>query len=169
MIAIDGGSTDKSVEMLKKAGAEVYIHPYIKTYHEMQAMQRNISCSYLKQGEKAIIMDLDECFSKELAEYLPVLIESNIEYGLISRRTFEFYGDINDPAKRIKDYPDYQPRFYTWDRKYKFVGGAHHVTLNVPEPMMINKDIVHFEREGKSREAMEKQWAGMMAGVRRYA
>jgi ADP-heptose:LPS heptosyltransferase len=169
VIAIDGGSTDKSVELLKKAGAEVYVHPYLKEYHEMQAMQRNISCSYLKDGERAIIMDLDECFSKDLSDYLPLLAESGPEYGLISRRTFEYYKDITFPEKQIKDYPDYQPRFYTWNRKYKFVGGAHHQTINVPEPMMIDKDIIHFEREGKDREAMEKQWATMMSGVRQYA
>lgn len=169
VIAIDGGSTDKSADMLKKAGAEVYVHPYIKTYHEMQAMQRNISCSYLKQGEKVIIMDLDECFSDDLKDYLPVLIENNIDFGFVSRRTFEYYDDIKDPAKQIKDYPDYQPRFYTWDRKFKFVGGAHHVTLNTPEPVMITKDIIHFEREGKDRERMEEQWATMMTGVKQYA
>jgi ADP-heptose:LPS heptosyltransferase len=169
VIAIDGGSKDKTVELLRKAGAEVYVHPYIKSYHEMQAMQRNISCSYCKDGEKIIIMDIDECFSKELSEYLPVLAESSIDYGIISRRTFDYYKDIEDPAKRIKDYPDWQPRFYTWNRKYKFVGGAHHITLNCPEPVKIQKDIIHFEKEGKDRTKLESQWACMMGGVNKYA
>jgi ADP-heptose:LPS heptosyltransferase len=169
VIAIDGGSKDNTVNLLKKAGAEVYEHPYIKGYHEMQAMQRNISCSYLKDGENIIIMDIDECFSKELSEYLPVLAETNIDYGIISRRTFDYYKDIEDPSKRIKDYPDWQPRFYKWNRKYKFVGGAHHITLNCPEPIKIQKDIIHFEKEGKSRPKLEKQWADMMSGVKKYA
>jgi glycosyltransferase involved in cell wall biosynthesis len=166
VIAIDGGSTDKTVSLLKKAGAKVYIHPYIKTYHEQQAMQRNISCSYVADGTKIIIMDIDECFSDELSAYLPELAGSAFEYGLISRRTFKLFKDIKNPGKQIKDYPDWQPRFYTWNRKYKFVGGAHHVTLNCPEPVKIQKDIIHFEEEGKDRQAIEKQWSSMMTGVK---
>lgn len=169
VIAIDGGSTDGGEEMLLKAGAEVYLHPYLKHYHEMQAMQRNISCSYVADGTNILIMDLDECFSKELSEYLYFLAEQNeIIYGLISRKTFEYYKDIEDPAKAIKQYPDWQPRFYRWDRRFKFVGGAHHNTVNVPAPVKIQKDIIHFEREGKDREAMETQWKTMMEGVKKY-
>ena len=155
--------------LLEKAGAEVHIHPYIKTYHEMQAMQRNISCSYVAENERILIMDIDECFSKDLSDYLPELAESNIEFGMVSRMTFDYYNDTRDPGKRIKDYPDYQPRFYIWKRKYKFVGGAHHVTLNTPTPQFINKDIIHFEKEGKDRNELENQWANMMTGVRQYA
>jgi ADP-heptose:LPS heptosyltransferase len=170
IIAIDGGSKDNTVKLLEKAGAEVYEHKYIKTYHEMQAMQRNISCSYVKDGENILIMDIDECFSSELSEYLPYLAECNdIHYGLISRRTFNYYKDIKDPSKAIKDYPDWQPRFYKWDRKYKFVGGAHHITLNCPQPTKIQKDIIHFEKEGKNRDVIEKQWASMMAGVKKIS
>ena len=153
---------------MESAGANVFIHPYIKTYHEQQSMQRNISCSYVKDGDNIIIMDIDECFSKDLSEYLPVLADSSIDYGLISRKTFNYYADITFPLKAIKSYPDYQPRFYKWNRKYKFVGGAHHVTLNCPEPIKIKKDIIHFEKEGKDRDALEKQWATMMVGVNQY-
>jgi len=161
VIAIDGGSTDKTVSMLEKAGAFVYVNQYDPNYHDMQALQRNISCSFVRDGERIIIMDLDECFSRELSEYLPVLAESNIEYGVISRRTFKYYNDINDPEKQIKDYPDWQPRFYTWNRRFKFVGSPHHQTYNVPEPVKIKRDIIHFECEGKNRDALEKKWARM--------
>lgn len=168
VIAIDGGSNDKSVELLEKAGAEVHVHPYIKTYHDQQAQQRNISCSYVRNGEPIFILDLDECFSKELSDYLPFLAEQRGRaYGLVHRRTFAFYADINDPSKQIKNFPDPQPRYYIWDEKFKFVGGAHHRTLNVPAPFMIDKPIIHFEREGKDREAIEAQWSGMMSEVRR--
>lgn len=169
VIAIDGGSTDSTIELLEKTGAEIYSHPYIKTYHEMQAMQRNISCSYVKEGENILIMDIDECFSKELSEYLPVLAESSQSYGLISRRTFNYYADIQDVKKQIKNYPDWQPRFYKWSRKFKFVGGAHHITLNTPEPFKIHKDILHFEKENKDRNLLEQQWKIMMNGVKKYA
>lgn len=169
VVAIDGGSTDNTVELLEKAGAEVYVHPYIKTYHDQQAMQRNISCSYIRNDTPILLMDVDETFSKELSEYLPYLAnQTAYRFGLVYRRTFNYYNEINDPSKAIKDWPDPQPRYYIWDWKYKFVGGAHHRTMNCPEPFMIDKPILHFEKESGKRDDMEKQWASMMQGVRKY-
>ncbi|KKK69314.1 hypothetical protein LCGC14_2935280, partial [marine sediment metagenome] len=122
VIAIDGGSTDKSVELLKKAGALVYVHPYDKKYHDAQAMQRNYSFTFVEDDEKCLIMDLDESFSKELSDYLPMLADSNIEYGLISRRTFNLYSDINDESKQIKEHEvtckTCVQVFRTTDRRY---------------------------------------------------
>jgi hypothetical protein len=166
VIAIDGGSHDKTVEILKKAGAYVYVHPYDKNYHDMQAMQRNYSCSFVRDGEKIIIMDIDECFSPELSNYLPELCGNGVKHGIISRRTFNFYNDISDPKKQIKDYPDYQPRFFTWNRRYKWIGSPHHNVYNAPDPIRVNKDIIHFEKEGKDRVALERQWAAMSAKTR---
>jgi len=167
VIAIDGGSKDKTVSILRKAGAYVYVHPYDKNYHDMQAMQRNYSCSFVPDGEKIIIMDIDECFSQELANYLPELAGNGTQYGLISRRTFNYYDDIGDPEKQIKDYPDRQPRFFTWNRKYKWIGSPHHNVYNAPEPTMIDKDIIHYEKEGKDRKALEQQWTAMQMNSRK--
>jgi ADP-heptose:LPS heptosyltransferase len=166
VIAIDGGSNDKTVELLESAGAYVYVHNYDKDFHDMQAMQRNYSCSFIKDGEKIIIMDIDECFSEELANYLPELAESTIAYGLISRKTFNYYSDITEESKRIKDYPDWQPRFFTWNRRFKWIGSPHHAIYNTPEPVMIQKDIIHFEKENKDRDALENKWATMQAKTR---
>jgi ADP-heptose:LPS heptosyltransferase len=161
VIAIDGGSKDDTVKLLRKAGAEVYDHPYNPNYHDMQALQRNISMSYVEDDTHCIIMDIDECFSKELNEHLYYIAEHCPQYGLLSRKTFKFYADINDPQKTIKDYPDYQPRLYRWRKEYKFVGSPHHRTLNTPQPVKIQKDIIHFEEEGKDRKALENKWSMM--------
>jgi hypothetical protein len=59
---------------------------------------------------KNYLIIIDECFSKELSDYLPTLMSTNHPYCIISRRTYEYYKDINDKTKQIKDYPDYQPR-----------------------------------------------------------
>ncbi|MHA2366846.1 MAG: hypothetical protein ACXAC7_23040, partial [Candidatus Hodarchaeales archaeon] len=59
------------------------------------------------------------------------------------------------------DYPDYQPRLFTWNRRFKWVGSPHHAILNVPRSININKDIIHFECEGKDRDALENKWAAM--------
>lgn len=161
IIVIDGGSTDNTVKLLRKAGAYVYVHPYDVSYHDMQALQRNISCSFVKDNEKIIIMDIDECFSDELADYLPLILESNIEYGQLSRKTFNYYADITDISKQIKDYPDYQPRVFTWQRTFKWAGSPHHELYNAPAPVRIKKDILHFEKEGKDRNELEKKWLVM--------
>jgi len=159
VIAIDGGSTDKTVEILKKAGAFVYVNHYDENYHDMQALQRNISFSFVKDGEKCIMMDIDECFSDDLSDYLPAFVCSDIVYGLLSRRTFDYFNDINDPVKQIKDYPDWQLRLFTWDKKFKWVGSPHHNVYNVPHPVRIKKDIIHFEKEAKDRNALEMKWS----------
>jgi ADP-heptose:LPS heptosyltransferase len=161
VVAIDGGSDDKTVSILKKAGCEVYMHYYDKNYHDMQALQRNVSCSFVKDGERILIMDIDECFSPELKNYLPVLCEMTNPYALISRRTFDYYDDIGTPSKQIKDYPDWQPRFFIWQKKFKWVGSPHHNVYNCPEPIKIQKDIIHFEKEGKNRAGLENQWSDM--------
>lgn len=160
-IAIDGGSSDNTVSLLKKAGAKVYMHYYDKDYHDMQALQRNISFSFIRDGEKCIMMDIDECFSRELSDYLGMFVEDTIQYGLLSRRTYDYYEDINNPTKQIKDYPDWQPRLFTWNRKFKWVGSPHHMLYNAPNPVQIKKDIIHFEKEGKDRDALEAKWAKM--------
>ena len=161
IVAVDGGSTDKTIELLESVNAEVYVHNYDQHYHDMQAMQRNYSCSFIRDGEKIFIMDIDECFSSELNDYLPVLANSNIDYGIVSRRTFNYYKDIKDKSKQIKDYPDYQPRFFTWNKKYKWVGSPHHNIYNCPIPVKIDKDIIHFEKEGKDRDKLENVWREM--------
>lgn len=161
VVCVDGGSTDRTVEMLKAAGVQVYKHLYDREYHDMQAMQRNYSLSFVKDGEKVIIMDPDEEFSPELSAWLPSFSFLNIDYGEVSRRTFEYWKDTTNPDKQIKNYPDYQPRLYTWHRRFKFCASPHHITLNTPPAVRIDKDIIHAEREGKDREALEKQWSEM--------
>ncbi len=99
--------------------------------------------------------------------YLYELTESTISYGLISRRTFNYYKDIKLLTLQIKDYPDYQPRFFTWNRKYKWIGSPHHNVYNAPEPVKINKDIIHYEKEGKNRKELERQWSTMQQNTRR--
>jgi glycosyltransferase involved in cell wall biosynthesis len=168
VVAIDGGSTDDTIKLLTDAGAEVYHHFYDKTYFNAQANQRNISISYIKNGEPTIVFDIDECMSKELSDYISYLAANCPDYGLISRRTFRMYDDINDPKKRIGQYPDFQPRIFKISQKYKFVHGAHHQTLNCPEPIKIMKDIIHFQDENGRREEIEKQWSEMMSGVKKY-
>lgn len=159
---VDGDSKDKTVKLLEKANVKVYKHTYDKSYHDMQALQRNISFSFCRDGEKCMYMDFDECFSQELSDWLPQFIYSNIEYGLLSRRTFNYYNDAIHNTNQIKDYPDWQPRLYTWRHKYKFIKSPHHITINTPQqPIKIQKDILHFERENKNRDLLEKEWSTM--------
>jgi ADP-heptose:LPS heptosyltransferase len=169
VVVIDGGSTDGSSELLKAAGCEVYVHPYLPHYHDQQAMQRNICMSYCREGEPVLVMDFDECFSKALRERLFELIDSGAEYIELPRKTHARYDEAISGQRQIGQYPDWQPRFYRWSHRFKFAGGAHHRTLNVPPPVQLHgMDILHFQDEYGKRDKLESQWAQMMTDTRRY-
>ena len=162
VIAIDGGSTDKTVELLEKAGAEVYIHPYDKNHPNMQAIQREYSTYFLGENDNIIIFDIDEYMSKELWNYLPYLAECKDGFIQLSRRTFDKYEDSLHLEKQILNFPDWQPRvFCSWNHKYKWFRSPHHIVLNTPLPKNIDKAIIHCQGEGKNREQLEKQWGNM--------
>lgn len=134
----------------------------------MQAMQRNISCSYLHYNERAIIMDMDECFSRDLSRNLGFFLTTSQRYIEIPRRTYYTLAEADTARNQIKDYPDYQPRFFIWDHKYKWIRSPHHVIVNAPDPYRVKWDILHFEAEGKDRAALESKWASMQSATNKY-
>ena len=162
VIAIDGGSKDKTLELLTKAGAEVYTHLYDKSHPNMQAIQREYSTYLLKENENIIIMDADEYFSKELSDYLYYLTECKDGFIQLSRRTFDKYEDSLHPERQILNFPDWQPRvFCGWKHNYKWFRSPHHIMLNCPQPKNVDKAIIHCQGEGKNRVELEKQWTDM--------
>jgi glycosyltransferase involved in cell wall biosynthesis len=167
-VVIDGGSTDRSVEMLRQAGAEVYVHPYLQGYHDQQAVQRNISFTYVREGDRCLVMDFDECFSVELATNLHKLLNFTTRYVELSRKTYLKYDDAVKDICRIKDYPDWQPRFFIWEHRYKWIRSPHHVILNAADPFRQQWDILHFEGENKDRAGLEMKWKTMHDNTMRY-
>lgn len=165
VVAIDGGSTDDTCEVLHKAGAEVYVHPWQREYHDMVALQRNIMASYIPEGERFFYMDGDEIASKELLAQLSEILSMPERFICLSRRTFKSYeGALNyfetgDKSGQHLNYPDFQPRVYTNDRFLKFFRSPHHITLNIGEPKNIIADILHYERaDQKDNKSRDSYW-----------
>lgn len=169
IVAIDGGSEDNTVEILKKAGAEVFVHPWNFNYHDQVALQRNIMASYIPEEERFFYMDADEICSKDLLARLNEILGMPNRYICLSRRTFKNYNgavkyfNILDRTKQHLNYPDYQPRIYTNDRYLKFFRSPHHLTLNIGDPLNVDADILHYERdEQEKNKARDKQWNNFM-------
>lgn len=175
IVAIDGGSKDDSVGVLKRAGAEVYVHPWNREYHDQVALQRNIMASYIPEEERFIYVDPDELFSKELLARLNEIMGMPSRFICLSRRTFKSYaGALNyynnlDASEQHLHYPDFQPRVYTNDRFLKFFRSPHHLTLNIgKETTILGADILHYERDEEEKNvARDKQWNDLVEKGRR--
>lgn len=90
VVIIDSYSTDKTVELAKSLGAEVYEHPF-----ENHAAQFNWALSHINlETEWVMKVDADEEFTSELAEEIEQkldLLPKNVN-GVILRRRVYFMG-----------------------------------------------------------------------------
>lgn len=75
IIAVDDGSTDKTAEIAKKAGATVYSHPYNIGYGE--ALKNGIKNA---KGDHILIVDADGSYS---ASEIPKLLKHIDKYDMI--------------------------------------------------------------------------------------
>ncbi len=176
IIVIDGGSTDYTVQELKKySKVEVYIHPWLDWYHDMEVIQSNITLSYVPHGELLFILDFDERMSIELKQALNNinLVGFSTDTGHVSRITNELIRYENSPfaimgesgwpliSHQIGQYPDYQCRLLKKDYRMRWVNSPHHVLIGW-EGMIninINADIIHYEKDDyRDRLRIERKW-----------
>nr|BDD45805.1 hypothetical protein 4 [bacterium] len=186
VIVIDGGSTDYTVQELKRfEKVEVFIHPWLDWYHDMEITQSNIALSYVPHGELAVILDFDERLSPELKKELASInsermLPNNADIGHVPRRTFEVLRHEDSPfamldeegwphvSHQIGQYPDYQCRIIRKDYRMRWINSPHHMligwegmqTINLPEGF----DVLHFEKDDRRhRLRIERKWARTMA------
>lgn len=175
IIVVDGCSTDYTVQELSKfKKVEIYIHPWIDSYHNMEVCQSNIVLSYVPNGELMFILDFDERMSPELKEYLTKINGQNLpdgNVGAMSRRTFDVFRHDNSPhaiigddgwpieSHQIGQYPDYQCRLLKKDFKMHWVNSPHHVLIGHVQEHYIDADILHYEKEDyRERLNIERKW-----------
>lgn len=180
ILVVDGGSTDYTVQELKRfPKVEVFVHPWIDSYHGMECSQSNIGLSYIPENSLVVILDFDERFSGELKEYLNTLDESTIPTGCaghFSRKTYEVLRYENSPhaildddgwpilANAIGQYPDYQNRLLRKTYKMHWINSPHHVMIGHDSVLNIQKDIIHYQKDDlRDRERIEKRWARAQA------
>jgi glycosyltransferase involved in cell wall biosynthesis len=178
IIVIDGGSGDYTVQRLKEfSKVEVFVHPWLDWYHQMENCQQNIGLSYIPEGSLVMMMDFDERMSPELKEYLTKVDASEITIPEncavnFSRRTFSLvrypdspfcmYGDDGWPEKLSpkENYPDFQNRLLRKSYKMRFVNSPHRVMIGQDHELFVeNCDITHYEKDDfRDRTRIEKKW-----------
>ena len=182
VIVIDGGSTDLTVQELKKwKKVRVFVHPWNFHYHDMEVCQSNIVLSYVPNGQIMMIMDFDEEMSPELVKYLQSIDYSgSLQEGVaahFSRKTYELIRYEGSPhaminpntkmpiiAHQIGQYPDYQCRLFRRTPQLHWVNSPHHVLKGSNSQSFIDVDILHYEKNDlRDRRRIEIQWARAQA------
>lgn len=150
MVIIDGGSTDKSVEVAKSFGAKVY-H---KKWADHFGNQRNFGLKKAT-GDWILVMDADEVFDRKLLEALPSLVSNNIGIEI-----FAFPRKNYLDGKQTEDYPDKQSRLFKNNGKIKYHGRLHEIPVGYVRLAAIgDAHIIHkksWERQKKQNRRYNK-------------
>ncbi len=175
IIVVDGGSTDYTVEELKKyPKVQVFVHPWLDWYHNMEVSQSNIVLSYIPNGELMFILDFDERMSDALKDYLLMVKSTGLPDGHIrsvSRKTVDVFRHEDSPhaileedgwpmiSHQIGQYPDFQTRLLKKDFKMHWVNSPHHVLIGFEHNENITADVIHYEKDDfRKRQDIERKW-----------
>jgi len=175
IIVVDGGSTDYTVQELNEfSKVQVFVHPWLDWYHNMEVNQSNIVLSYIPNGELMFILDFDEKMSDELKDYLIKVNADNLPEGhvrSVSRKTVDVFRHDDSPhailgedgwpiiSNQIGQYPDYQCRLLKKDFKMHWVNSPHHVLIGFTHNENVTADIIHYEKDDfRKRHDIERKW-----------
>ncbi|MEK7184107.1 MAG: glycosyltransferase family 2 protein [Patescibacteria group bacterium] len=115
IIVLDGGSTDRTVQIAKPAGAQVFHAKWPADF----AKQRNRSLKYATK-DWILVMDADEFYEKSLLEKLQTWSQNTIGVDM-----FAFPRKNYLDGKQTDAYPDRQMRFFPNYRGIKYVNKVH--------------------------------------------
>lgn len=186
IIVIDGGSSDDTVEKLRKwKKCEIYIHPWLDEYHDQEIMQSNILMSYVPYDQIYCVVDFDEQLSPEVKVILSEISkqgmpsnENNVQLDTLhlSRKSFELMRYENSPyaikgkdgwwlkSHMIGQYPDFQLRIIKRKLGMHWINSPHHILYglgNLYSTGYVKCDIIHYhgKEDSRQREFIEKKWA----------
>jgi glycosyltransferase involved in cell wall biosynthesis len=180
IIVLDGGSTDFTVQSLREwEKPEVYVHPWLNWFHDMETTQSNIALSYIPHGQMVFILDFDERLTDGLKRELQKIdgmFKDGAFYhkvGHVPRRTYECVRFPESPyaivdrvdgwpliSHQIGQYPDYQCRLIVREVGMHWVNSPHHVLWPMDlQPYKFEHDLEHFEKDDiRDRTRIEKLW-----------
>ena len=146
IVVVDGGSTDRTQEIARQAGARVVERPF--TDH---ADQKNYAAS-LAAHDWIFLLDADEELSDELKESVEKWKAREPEFFVYEMARLTWY--LGAWIHHSRWYPDWQRRIYRRD-KTRF-SGAIHSALRYDGPIgRFRGDLLHYtvrnfaEHEGK--------------------
>lgn len=156
IVVVDGGSTDRSVEVCESFGARVVRHPWPGSY----ALQRNV---YLREarGDWLVTIDSDECFADLAGEQIRRHISQSAASPLwVLRKWLVTQGE--GLAMIVGDgiYPDMQTRVIRRDTARGYIGRIHEQLESsgtlldrwAPDITLYHLDLVVHSREERERK-----------------
>ena len=123
-IVVDTGSTDRTVEIARQAGAEIYTY----AWHDDFAAAKNYALDQAT-GQWIIFADADEYFEPEtqrqIRQYLEE-IQGNLRIaGLVTA----YYNVDTDQHNKLMS-RDYQMRIFRHEKKLRYEGAVHERVIN---------------------------------------
>lgn len=116
IVVVDGGSTDRTQEVAREAGANVFSRPF--TNH---ADQKNYAAS-LASNDWIFLLDADEELSEELRQSVQKWKTQSPEFAVYEMPRLTWY--LGAWIRHSRWYPDFQRRLYRRDRA-SFSGVIH--------------------------------------------
>lgn len=155
IIIVDGGSTDKTVEVAIAFGAKVYS----KKWKEHYGNQRNYSLSKASK-DWILVIDADEVYEERLLKSLQKFAQNKMGIDM-----FAFPRKNYLDGKQTASYPDRQYRFFKNVKNIKYKGRTHEKPEGFQfEACPRSMNIIHK----KSTERQAKQSAYYMKLANKY-
>ena len=130
-VVVDTGSTDKTVELLKEAGIEVYYHPQSREEFDFSKV-RNQALSYVKT-DWAFSLDFNEDVDEFFPEGLDVIAG---EFTLFRHERYDKVGDQEPTIGQTAHTRFHRTKNYTW------VNAVHESPVFIPTEEHLNESAV---------------------------
>ncbi len=143
LVVVDTGSTDRTIEVVKKFTTKVFEYPFRNDFSEV----KNFGISKVRY-DWILTLDSDEQVTCELRDALPSLIQNKEVDGYwFRRRTYI------SPTRYLRYglfYPDYQLRLFRNKKEYKYRGAVHEqLTIPKGKTRAVPYDILHYQQHPK--------------------
>ena len=127
-VVVDTGSTDKTVELLKEAGIEVYYHPQSREEFDFSKV-RNQALSYVKT-DWAFSLDFNEDVDEFFPEGLGVI---STEFTGFNHERYDKVGDQEPTLGQTAHIRFHRTKNYTW------VNAVHETPIFIPTEDYLNE------------------------------